>query len=197
MKHFTLNGEIRQKGNKAVLKAFRRQGLVPCNLYGAGIEDNILFTVNEKELKGITHTPASYIVDLNLGGKVYTAVAHECQWHPVEDNCLHADFLAVDEKKPIVIDVPLKLFGHPKGVQAGGKFSQSARSLKVSALMKDLPDQLDVDVTPLELDKRMVAGDLKFDGLQIVSDKNTIICSVKTTRAMQQAAAEAAKAAAK
>ena len=192
MKHFALKGEIRAKGNKAVLKAFRRQGLVPCNLYGLGI-DNILFTVNEKELKGLTNTPASYIVDLDLGGKNYTAVAHEYQWHPVEDNCLHVDFLAVNEEKPIAINVPLKLTGHPKGVQAGGKFTQSARSLKVSGLMKNLPDELVLDVTPLELDKRMVAGDVKVDGLQILTDKNTIICSVKTTRAMQQAAAEAAK----
>ncbi len=194
MKHFALKGEIRQKGNKAVLKAFRRQGLVPCNLYGLGM-DNVLFTVSEKELKGLTHTPASYIVDLELDGKVYTAVAHEYQWHPVEDSCLHADFLAVNEEKPIAINVPLNITGHPVGVQAGGKFTQNARTLKVCALMKDLPDQLDIDVTPLELDKRMVAGDLKFEGIQIISDKNTIICSVKTTRAMQQAAAEAAKAA--
>ena len=192
MKHFTLKGEIRQKGNKAVIKAFRRQGLVPCNLYGLGLE-NILFTVNEKDLKGLTHTPASYIVDLELGDKTYTAIAHEYQWHPVDDNCLHVDFLAVNEEKPIAINVPLKLTGHPVGVQAGGKFTQSARSLKVSALMKDLPDVLELDVTPLELDKRMVAGDVKVEGLQILSDKNTIICSVKTTRAMQQAAAEAAK----
>ena len=193
MKHFALNGEIREKGNKAVIKAFRRQGLVPCNLYGAGM-DNVLFTVKEKELQGITHTPASYIVDLNLGGKVYTAVAHEYQWHPVDDNCLHVDFLAVDETKPIAINVPLNIFGHPVGVQAGGKFVQVSRSLKVQALMKDLPDQLDVDVTPLELDKRLTAGELKYDGIKILSDKNTIICRVKTTRAMQQAAAEAAKA---
>ena len=148
MKHFALKGEIRQKGNKAVIKAFRRQGLVPCNLYGQGI-DNILFTVDEKELKGLTHTPASYIVDLDLGGKKYTAVAHEYQWHPVEDNCLHVDFLAVNETKPIVIAVPLHITGHPKGVQAGGKFTQHARSLKICALMKDLPDQLDVTSTRL------------------------------------------------
>ena len=193
MKHFALSGEIREKGNKAVIKAFRRQGLVPCNLYGAGM-DNVLFTVKEKELQGLTHTPASFIVDLNLGGKVYTAVAHEYQWHPVDDNCLHVDFLAVDEKKPIAINVPLNIFGHPVGVQAGGKFVQVSRNLKVQALMKDLPDQLDVDVTPLELDKRLTAGELKYDGIKILSDKNTIICRVKTTRAMQQAAAEAAKA---
>ena len=194
MKHFQLNGQIREKGNKAVIKAFRRQGLVPCNLYGLGI-DNILFTVNEKELMGLTHTPASYIVDLNLDGKVYTAVAHEYQWHPVDDNCLHVDFLAVNEEKPITISVPLNIFGHPVGVQAGGKFVQLVRSLKVQGQMKDLPDQLDIDVTPLGLEKRLVAGDLKFDGIKIVSDKNTIICRVKATRAMQQAAAEAAKAA--
>jgi len=194
MKHFQLNGQIREKGNKAVIKAFRRQGLVPCNLYGPGM-DNILFTVVEKELMGITHTPASYIVDLNLGGKVYTAVAHEYQWHPVEDNCLHVDFLAVNEEKPITINVPLSITGHPVGVQAGGKFTQLVRSLKVKALMKDLPDQLDIDVTPLGINDRLVAGSLKFDGLQIVSDKNTIICRVAATRAMQQAAAEAAKAA--
>ena len=192
MKHFQLNGQIREKGNKAVIKAFRRQGLVPCNLYGPGM-DNILFTVVEKELMGLTHTPAAYIVDLNLDGTLYTAVAHEYQWHPVEDNCLHVDFLAVNEEKPITISVPLNIFGHPKGVQAGGKFVQLSRSLKVKGLMKDLPDQLDIDVTPLELEKRLTAGDLQYDGIQIVSDKNTIICRVKATRAMQQAAAEAAK----
>ena len=125
MKHFQLNGQIRQKGNKAVIKAFRRQGLVPCNLYGTGV-DNILFTVVEKELQGLTHTPASFIVDLNLDGKVYTAVAHEYQWHPVDDNCLHVDFLAVNEEKPIVISVPLNIYGKPMlsdGVFCGQIFS--------------------------------------------------------------------------
>ncbi len=192
MKHFELNGQIRQVGNKAVIKAFRKQGLVPCNLYGAGLE-NVLFTVNEKDLKGLLYTPASYIVDLNLDGKVYMAVLHELQFHPVTDACLHIDFLAVDEKKPVAIEVPLNLFGHPVGVQAGGKFTQLARKVRISALLENLPDQLDVDITPLGLDKRLTVGELKFDGINILSDKNTIICRVKTTRAMQQAAADAAK----
>ena len=192
MKHFELNGQIRQVGNKAVIKAFRKQGLVPCNLYGAGME-NVLFTVSEKDLKGLLYTPASHIVDLNLDGKVYMAVLHELQFHPVTDACLHIDFLAVDEKKPVAIEVPLNLFGHPVGVQAGGKFTQLARKVRISALLENLPDQLDVDITPLGLDKRLTVGELKFDGINILSDKNTIICRVKTTRAMQQAAADAAK----
>ena len=181
MKHFQLNGQIREKGNKAVIKAFRRQGLVPCNLYGQGM-DNILFTVVEKELMGLTHTPASYIVDLNLDGKMYTAIMHECQWHPVDDNCLHVDFLAVSEKKPVSISVPIVISGHAVGVQKGGKFFQTARSLKISAMMKDLPDDITVDITSLDLDKKIKAGDVKLDGISVLTPKDSVICGVKTTR---------------
>ena len=153
--------------------------------------ENVLFTVDAKELKGLTNTPKSYLVDLVLDGKTYTAVAHECQWHPVSDECLHVDFLAVDEKKPVAINVPLRLEGHPVGVQAGGKFTQLARSIRVSALPKDLPDDLFVDITPLALGARITVGDLHYENIQILSPKTTIICRVKATRGMQQATAEA------
>ena len=192
MQHFELKGTTRQVGNKAVIKAFRREGLVPCNLYGADIKENILFTVNAKELKALTDTPKSFIVDLVLDGakKAQTAVLHELQWHPVTDACLHVDFLAVDEKKPIAISVPLVIEGHAKGVQQGGKFYQNARSIKVSALMKDLPDEVKVDITPLGLDKRIKAGDIQLKNVAVISDKDTIICGVKTTRNVTAAAAE-------
>lgn len=182
MKHFELNGQIREVGNKAAIKAFRKQGLVPCNLYGPGIE-NVIFTVSAKDLKGLTHTPASHIVDLVLdNGKKYYAVIHELQFHPIEDVCLHADFLAVTEDKPIAINVPITITGHAIGVRAGGKFQKLARVLRVSALMKDLPDDVTVNVNKLQIGKRIVAGDLKFDGLTVLSPKSTIICTVKSSR---------------
>lgn len=190
MQHFELKGTTRKVGNKAVIKAFRREGLVPCNLYGLGME-NVLFTVNAKELKALTDTPKSFIVDLVLDDakKAQTAVLHELQWHPVTDACLHVDFLAVDEKKPIAISVPLVITGHAKGVQQGGKFYQNARSIKVSAAMKDLPDEVTVDITDLGLDKRIKAGDIQLKNVAVVSDKDTIICGVKTTRNVTAAAA--------
>lgn len=181
MKHFELSGTIREKGNKAALKAFRKQGLVPCNLYGLGME-NILFTVNAKELKQVTNTPAAYIIDLNLDGKKYVTVLHELQWHPVNDNCLHVDFLAVNDEKPVTIVVPVVMEGHPVGVQNGGKFYQITRSLRISALLNDLPDQLVVNVSKLDLEQRILAGDLKTDKIAIASPKSTILCTVKSTR---------------
>ena len=182
MQHFELKGQIRQAANKAVIKAFRRQGLVPCNLYGLGM-DNVLFTVDAKELKGLTNTPKSYIVDLKLdNGQAYTAVLHELQWHPVSDECLHVDFLAVDGVKPIAIMVPVSISGHPAGVQRGGKFYQILREVKVSALMANLPDELPVDVSPLNLDQQFKAGDLKVENVTILTQKGAVICGVKSTR---------------
>ena len=193
MKHFELNGKIREVGNKAVIKAIRRQGLVPCNLYGQGIE-NVLFTVSERDLMGITNTPASYIIDIKLdNGQTYMAVVHELQFHPVKDNCLHVDFLAVSEDKPIAIKVPIVVSGHPVGVQKGGKFVLVSRAIRISALMKDLPDTLNGDVTSLDIEKRIVAGDIKLDNVTVVSPKDTIICTVKATRNMTQAADENAE----
>ena len=187
MKHFELKGQLRQVGNKAAIKALRAQGLVPCNLYGQGIE-NVLFTVDAKELKGLTHTPASYIVDLVLGDKKVAAIVHELQFHPIEDLCLHVDFLAVSEDKPIAIKVPLNITGHAVGVQAGGKFVKNVRELRISALMKDLPDQLDIDITKLGIGENIVAGDLQYENVTILSPKSTIICGVKATRQSAQAA---------
>ena len=184
MKHFEINGKVREVGNKAVIKAIRKQGLVPCNLYGQGME-NVLFTVTDKDLQGITNTPASFIIDIKLdNGKAYEAVVHELQFHPVKDNCLHVDFLAVSEDKPIAIMVPITVSGHPVGVQKGGKFVLVSRFIKISALMKDLPDNINIDVTPLDIEKRIVAGDIKLEGVSVVSPKDTIICTVKATRNM-------------
>ena len=191
MKHIELKGQIREAGNKAAVKAVRRAGQVPCNIYGLGIE-NILFTIDAQDLKTITHTPNSYIIDLELnnGTKMY-AVLHEVQYHPVTDEALHVDFLTVSNDKPVTIEVPVKVVGHSEGVKMGGKLLVSSRKLRISAMMDKLPDILEVDSTPLKIGKQIVAGDLNYDGVTIASPKATIICSVRPTRATQQAKMEA------
>jgi large subunit ribosomal protein L25 len=190
MKHIELKGQVREAGNKAAVKAVRRAGLVPCNIYGLGVE-NVLFTIDAQDLKLITHTPNSYIVDLELNnGKKMYAVLHEVQYHPVSDEALHVDFLAVSEEKPVTIEVPVKVVGHSEGVKMGGKLLVSSRKLRVSAMMANLPDLLEVDSTNLMIGKQIVAGDLNYEGVTIVSPKATIICSVRPTRATQQAKME-------
>ncbi len=191
MKHISLHGQARTKGRKSLTKDIRRNGLVPCVLYGNGME-NVLFSVDAQELKALTHTPSSYIVDLDIDGKAYLAIMHALQFHPVSDSTIHVDFLAISADKPVTIDVPLNIFGNCAGVKAGGKLLIEARKLKVCGLPDQIPDVLDIDITNLRLGKQIVAGDLSFEGVRIVSPKTTGVCTVKHTRAAMASAGDEA-----
>lgn len=183
MKHIELKGQLREASGKQAIKAIRREGLVPCNLYGLGME-NILFTVSAKALKPITNTPNSYIIDLELSnGQKINAVLHELQWHPVTDECLHVDFLAVCDTKPVVIDVPVVVTGHAEGVKAGGKLVKQVRDLTVKGLWTNIPERLIVDVTSINLGKTLNVAALSYDNLEIVTPKSVIVAGVKATRA--------------
>lgn len=192
MKHLAISGSKRAVGRKADVREVRAAGKVPCVVYGNGVE-NISFSVDEKELKNLTHTPYCHIVDLDVDGQKFIALLHEVQYHPVTDRALHADFLAVSESKPVVVEVPVIITGNSVGVRAGGKLQVSRRKLKISGLIKDLPDDLTVDVTPLAIGKRITAGDLKFDNISIVNPKATIICSCLSTRNAVAAAEESSE----
>ena len=181
MKHLSLEGKKRITGKKADVKSVRREDRVPCVIYGAGVE-NTSFSVDEKQLKNLTHTPYSHIVDLDIEGTKCFAVLKDIQYHPVTDRALHVDFLAIDPAKPVTINVPIKITGNSVGVRQGGKLNVPTRKLKVCGLIDKLPDELPIDITELGLGKQINAGDLKFDGFQIVSPKGTLVCAVRATR---------------
>lgn len=192
MKQITLKGQARQAGNKASVKSLRKLKRVPCVYYGNGVE-NTMFSLDAKDLELLTNTPNSYIVELDIDGNKQLAVLHSVQYHPVTDEALHVDFLAVKEDKPVTINIPIAIVGNSIGVRQGGKLLVSTRKLKVSGMMDKLPDVLNVDITDLNMGKQIIAGDLHFDDVQIVSPRATIICSVKMTRAAAAAAAAAKK----
>ena len=108
---------------------------------------------------------------------------HQIQYHPISDEALHVDFLAVSEDKPVAINVPVKIHGHSEGVKQGGKLVPGARKLRVMGLIANLPDELAVDITTLGIGKQINAGDLSYDNIQIISPKTTMVCAVKATRA--------------
>src|SRR5574344_2320123 len=178
MKTIQLEGLARKVSNKQAVKTLRREERVPCVLYAENIKENILFSVDKKELGQIIYTPNSYIIELNIDGKKYLATFHSSQYHPGTDEPLHVDFLAIAEGKPVTINVPVVLSGNSDGVKQGGKLMQSTRKLKISAMIDKLPDTLNVDITNLKLGKTIVAGDISHDGVQILTPKSTIICAV-------------------
>ncbi|MDR2125995.1 MAG: 50S ribosomal protein L25/general stress protein Ctc [Prevotellaceae bacterium] len=190
METIKLTGQPRISLGKKDSKILRKKELVPCVLYGNKME-NKNFILGEKELKELIYTPYSHIVEISIDDEIHTCILKDMQFHPVSDKILHIDFMNVDKSKPVAIDIPIKITGHSEGVKQGGKLQVLNRKIKVSALVNDLPDELPVDITHLQLGKSICVGDLSFDKLDVLTPKSNIICSVKVTRAAMGAAAAA------
>ena len=194
MKSIEIKGTARTIAERSseqarALKAIRKEGGVPCELYGNG--ENIHFTVTNEELRNLVYTPHIYVVDLIIDGKKYNAIMKDIQFHPVKDNILHVDFYQIDETKPIVMEVPVQLEGLAEGVKAGGKLSLQMRKLKVKALYNLIPERLVINVSHLGLGKTVKVGELNYEGLELMNAKEAVVCAVKLTRAARGAAAAA------
>jgi large subunit ribosomal protein L25 len=194
MKSLEVKCNLRESTGKKNSKNLRKQGMVPCVLYGGG--ENVHFLAPENDFRHLVYTPNAYLVKLDIDGKEYKCVLHEIQFHPVTDKILHMDFYQVFDDKYVTMQVPVQLNGVPEGVKQGGKLSLESRRRKARALPGDLPDVLVIDVSKVGLGKSIKVNELKFPGIQLLDSPNTVIASVKLTRAargmtVEEEAAEA------
>ena len=194
MKEISVSGQKRATTGKKASKEMRKEGLVPCNLYGEkkgenGAPEALAFAIPASQLRRVVYSPDVYVVNITIDGEAHKAVMKELQFHPTTDALLHVDFYEVNEEKPITIGIPVKLVGHAQGVRDGGRLSQAVRTLNVTAPYKQIPEVLNVDVTELKLGKAIKVAELNFEGLQIATPAQVVVCSVKATRASRSAAA--------
>lgn len=194
MKSVEIKCNLRQDLGKKDSKKLRAQEKVPCVLYGGG--ENVHFWALEKDFRKVIYTPNVYLIDLNIDGKVYHAIVQDVQFHPVSDKIQHVDFIQISPDKKVAIEIPVQLNGVPAGVKEGGKLMIAMRKLKVRALPKHLPDVLEIDVTNVGLGKTIKVSDMKFPNVEALDAKNSVIASVRLTRAARGAASEEEEAAA-
>lgn len=190
MKTILLKGELRDGLGSGSSKQLRNEGKVPCVMYGLG--ENLNFAVYAADFKNLVYTPNVYKVRIDVAGKSYEAVLQEIQFHPVSDAIIHVDFLAVSADKPVVMEIPVKVVGNSPGVRAGGKLVKKINKLKVRGLIANLPDYIDVSIDTLEIGQSAKVKDLSVTGFDILDAKENAIVTVKTTRALMQASADAA-----
>ena len=198
MKEINVTGQKRNDLGKKASKIARKEGLIPCNIYGEQKDENgapvaMSFVCPMSELRKVVYTPHIYVVNLNIDGVEHKAVMKELQFHPVTDALLHADFYEVNDQKPITIGIPVKLNGLAQGVRDGGRINLSIRKINVTAPYQAIPEHLDIDVTNLQLGKSIKVGELSFEGLTLSTPAEVVVCSVKATRASRSAAAAAAQ----
>mgnify|MGYP000058649074 FL=1 len=204
MKTFQLEGKPRKEIGKKAVKALRGEGLIPAVLYGhrsvelpysGKLEDGQVlvenqgkgvvvtnFTVTIDAVHKLIYSPEVFIVELNIGGHKQTAMLKDLQLHPVTDEILHIDFLAVFPDIPMTIEVPVVLDGFAAGVRAGGKLNLISKKLKVKGLSKDIPEKLHINVENLELGKAIQIKHLNFDNLTLLNAPDNVVCVVAVTR---------------
>ncbi|HVK47588.1 MAG TPA: 50S ribosomal protein L25 [Pseudobacter sp.] len=197
MKAITIEGQLRTETGKKATRQLRSQGLVPGVIYGGASE--VSFAAPVLAFKPLVYTPEFQVAEIKVEGKTYRTILKDIQFDKVTDHLNHIDFLELVEDKAIVATLPLKFTGASVGVKAGGKLITKIKSLKIKTLPKYLKENIEVDLTNLELNGNIRVEDVKVDNYEILNSPRIPIASVVMTRQLKQeeAAAPAKGAAAK
>ena len=189
MKTITIEGQLRTATGKSAARQLRSQGMVPGVIYGGAQEVN--FVAKSLALKPFIYTPDFQKVEMQVDGKSYTCILKDLQFDKVSDALIHLDLLELVEDKTVTATIPLKFIGAAAGVKAGGKLEIRLKSVKVKSLPKNLRENIEVDITNLELNANIRVEDIKSDKFEILNSPRIPIASVTMTRQLKQEEAAA------
>ena len=186
-----MSGSLRENVGKKDAKALRRADRVPCVMYGKG--DQVLFSVPQVEFQRILFNPAPCFVDIQLGDQTRRAMLKDIDFHPVTEIVYHADFYELSDDKPIVMSVPVHTTGTSVGVMKGGKLAYKQKRLNVKALPANMPSEIVVDITNLDVAQRCKVQDIAVENYEILNPKSSEVIVINSTRAAATAVTEAAE----
>ncbi|WP_346318965.1 50S ribosomal protein L25 [Chitinophaga sp. YIM B06452] len=191
MKTITIEGQLRSEFGKQATRLLRSEEKVPCVIYGGA--DTVSFSAPATAFKSLVYTADFQLAEIKLDGKSYRCILKDLQFDTVTDELTHVDFLELVEDKKVVATLPLKLTGQSIGVKGGGKLVVKMKSLKVKALPKHLRENLEVDITNLDLNENIRVEDVKAEGIEILNSPRIPVASVVMTRQLKQEEAAAEK----
>lgn len=181
MQTITLNVQPRAVGQKNA-KAVRREGSVPCVLYGSHIAP-VHFSAPALDLRPLIHTSETYLVSVTVDGASHDCIVKTVDFHPVTDAPIHLDFQALTEGEAITITVPIHLEGMAPGVKDGGNLSQPVSELEIRCLPKDIPGHISIDISELQIGDSIHVSDISIgDKIEMVTDPARTLVNVAAPR---------------
>ena len=179
MRIVSLSGSLRENVGKKDAKALRRDAKVPCVMYGKG--EQFLFSVPQTEFQRILFNPAPCILK-------------DIDFHPVTEIVYHCDFFELSEDKPIVMSIPVHTTGTSVGVMKGGKLAYKQKRLNVKALPANMPSEILIDITNLDVAQRCKVQDIATENFEILNPKSSEVVVINSTRAAATGANEVVEA---
>ena len=113
----------------------------------------------------------------------YSAVLQDIQFHPVSDKIIHIDFYQLFNDKKIAMDIPVRVVGNAIGVKLGGNLQRNKRKLRIKALPTNLPDNIEIDISELNIGDRVYITELENENYEFLHPDNTVVCQVRRARA--------------
>lgn len=182
MEQINLSAQPRAERGKGPAGRLRAAGSVPGILYGPGVEGAIAVALDMKELDKTLHTHAGGNVLVNLeiaGDKSRTVMFKEVLRHPLKGSVMHVDLLEVNMNETVEIEVPVHLTGKAAGLAFGGIVQHETRTLTIECLPSQIPDSIDVDITPLNVGQSIHVKDIKLaPGLTAIDDADLTVVSI-------------------
>lgn len=153
-------------------RALRREGMIPAVIYGDG-KDNAHFSVDPRDIEKGVHHPNffTHIFNFDVNGKKESVLVKDIQLHPVKDTPLHVDFLRVGKKSTVKVSVPIIFTNKSKspGIKQGGTLNIAMREIKVQCGADNIPSQLEINLTGMEVNTRITTANLTFpEGVRIL-----------------------------
>ena len=190
MKAISLSGSLRENVGKKDAKAIRNAGKVPCVLYGNGVQTH--FSVDSIALGKVVYSPDVYQVELDINGTKTRAIIQELQQNPITDRITHVDFLELTDSKEVKIALPVRTKGVSPGVIRGGKMQQVYRRLQMVGLPKDLPADITLDISPMEICDAIRVKHIIIPNVKLLDPANSVVVSIKMARGAKKKEAEEA-----
>jgi large subunit ribosomal protein L25 len=179
------------------VKNLRRQGLVPANMYGSGIESVAIQLPEKMVSQRIARASGSSLFSLELdGAKSQTVLVKHVQRHPTSGRVLHVDFFQVNMSEKLRATVPLHFVGEAPAVRrTGGTLMHNLTTIEVESLPSDLPSSIEVDVSSLtRLDDLIHVSDLQVSpGVDVLTPGDETVAKVLAPRVEEEGVEEAAE----
>ena len=198
MAQVTLNAEKRSAVGTQKVKQLRRSGYIPAIVYGRHT-DTFGIQIDEKEFLKLAHgthgaSLESILINLDIKGdkpENRLTLIKEIQHNPFSGKAVHIDFNEVSLTEKIHTHIPVIVVGESKGEKQGGILDQSIREIEVACLPNDLPEEVKVDVSDLDMHQSIHVKDLDIgDKVDILTDADLSIVSVIVPRVVEEAATE-------
>jgi len=193
MKIIDLPVETRELLGSAESRRLRRKGGIPIVLYGGGRDSIHLSTT--RDAFGEVLKFHSAVVRLTAGEVTQTALVRDVAWNTFGDHVEHLDLLRVEPEDEVAISVPFHFVGIPAGISHGGEMQVLMKEVPVLARVKDMPTELRLDISELNVGDSIHVGDYEFpDGVRAAGEPEDLIIQVKEPKVVAETAGEGGEA---